>query len=96
MCMARVWRVSGARLLRVSGVCLVRVWRVSGSCLVRGWCMSVFVCVWRVSGACLERVWRVAPARRACETYMVRRERGVCAYGTCLVRVLLVSGASLV
>jgi hypothetical protein len=56
----------------------------------------VFLCVWRVSGACLERVWRVAPARRACGTYMVRRERGVCLSGTCLVRVLLVSGASLV
>jgi hypothetical protein len=72
-----------------------RVWRASCACLLRvsGVCL---VRVGRVSGACLERVWRVAPARRACGTYMVRRERDLCASGTCLVSVLLVSGASLV
>jgi hypothetical protein len=81
-------------------MCLVCVWFVSGACLARVWCESgaclCFLCVWRVSGACLERVWRVAPARRSCGKYMVHRERDVCVSGTCLVRVLLVSGASLV
>jgi hypothetical protein len=94
-CLACVWRVSSACQLRVScvsGACLARVWLVSGPWLVR----VCALCVWRVSGACLERVWRVAPARRACGTYMMRRERDVCVSGTCLGRVLLVSGASLV
>jgi hypothetical protein len=88
-CLARVWCASGACLLRASGARLARVWCKSGASLVR-------VCVFCVSGACLQRVWRVAPARRACGTYMVRRERDLFATGACLVRVFLVSGASLV
>ena len=69
-CLARVLRVSAARVWCVSGACRARVWLVSGASLVR----VVFLCVWRVSEACLEGVWRVEPAWRACGTHMAFRD----------------------
>jgi hypothetical protein len=92
VCLARVWRVSAVCVWCVSGACLARAWLVSSACLVR----VCVLCVWRVSGGCLEGVWRVERARRARGADMVRRERALYVSGTCLVRVLFVSGASLV
>jgi hypothetical protein len=54
------------------------------------------LCAWRASGACLARAWLAAPARRARETYLVRRARDCCVSCTCQVRVWRMSGVSFV